>query len=376
MATISNTPRPGYVWDSTDNVWYPIGVGAHQHTNAADTPAVMPYSTYAAAGKNKIINGDFGINQRAFTSITTSYTVGFDRWRFEYSGGTTTMSAQAFTPGNAIGGYEPTNYLRVVTSGMSGTNDYSLIQYAIEDARTLAGQTVTLSFWAKAASGTPNIGISGYQNFPGGNGFTNLPTNVITIGTTWNRYSVTFTMPSVSGKTIIAGSATYLYIGVSSGSGVSGVFGNVGLQNNTFDFWGVQLEAGSTATAFQTATGTIQGELAACQRYYYRQTGTDTNTFLSNAGYGSNNAQYVYATITNPVTMRTTPTVLDYANVRFGDGTNFALPTILTISASAGGASQRSIQIYYSTGGLVQYRPYWITCNTNAAAYIGLGAEL
>jgi hypothetical protein len=32
MATISNTPRPGYVWDTTDNVWYPIGVGAHGHT--------------------------------------------------------------------------------------------------------------------------------------------------------------------------------------------------------------------------------------------------------------------------------------------------------------------------------------------------------
>jgi len=31
MATISNTPRPGYVWDSTDNVWYPIGVGGHSH---------------------------------------------------------------------------------------------------------------------------------------------------------------------------------------------------------------------------------------------------------------------------------------------------------------------------------------------------------
>ena len=31
MATISNTPRPGYVWDATDNVWYPIGVGGHGH---------------------------------------------------------------------------------------------------------------------------------------------------------------------------------------------------------------------------------------------------------------------------------------------------------------------------------------------------------
>jgi hypothetical protein len=35
MATFSNTSRPGYVWDATDNVWYPIGVGAHTHTAAA-----------------------------------------------------------------------------------------------------------------------------------------------------------------------------------------------------------------------------------------------------------------------------------------------------------------------------------------------------
>jgi len=33
MATISNTPRPGYVWDSTDNCWYPIGTGPHTHAD-------------------------------------------------------------------------------------------------------------------------------------------------------------------------------------------------------------------------------------------------------------------------------------------------------------------------------------------------------
>jgi len=46
--------------------------------------------------------------------------------------------------------------------------------------------------------------------------------------------------------------------------------GAIGLQNNTIDIWGVQIEAANTATAFQTATGTIQGELAACQRYFQR----------------------------------------------------------------------------------------------------------
>ena len=33
MATISNQPRPGFAWDSTDNVWYPIGTGTHNHTD-------------------------------------------------------------------------------------------------------------------------------------------------------------------------------------------------------------------------------------------------------------------------------------------------------------------------------------------------------
>lgn len=33
MATISNTPRPGYVWDATDNCWYPIGTGPHSHAD-------------------------------------------------------------------------------------------------------------------------------------------------------------------------------------------------------------------------------------------------------------------------------------------------------------------------------------------------------
>ena len=37
MATISNTPRPGYVFDVTDNVWYPIGVGGHSHADIANT---------------------------------------------------------------------------------------------------------------------------------------------------------------------------------------------------------------------------------------------------------------------------------------------------------------------------------------------------
>jgi hypothetical protein len=40
------------------------------------------------------------------------------------------------------------------------------------------------------------------------------------------------------------------------------------IASNVIDVWGVQLEVGSVATPFSRAGGTIQGELAACQRYY------------------------------------------------------------------------------------------------------------
>ena len=37
MATFSSVSKPGYVWSSTDNVWYPIGVGTHTHSDLSDS---------------------------------------------------------------------------------------------------------------------------------------------------------------------------------------------------------------------------------------------------------------------------------------------------------------------------------------------------
>ena len=59
--------------------------------------AVAPF----VAGKNKIINGDFAINQRAFSSTTTQSTYMFDRWpaNFSVASGTTTYTAQPLQQG-------------------------------------------------------------------------------------------------------------------------------------------------------------------------------------------------------------------------------------------------------------------------------------
>jgi hypothetical protein len=271
-------------------------------------------STEYAAGKNKFINGDFFINQRGFTSTTTTGTYGLDRWFLTCADGTVTYSVQAFTPGAApVAGYEAANFARIVTTGQTATNANGRLRQQIENVRNFAGQTVTVSFWAKAASGTPKVALEFNQNFgTGGSPSSNVThyAGQATIGTTWQRYSVTTTIPSISGKTVGSTANTSVLeflLYVSAGSDFNARTGSLGIQSNTFDFWGMQVEASPTASEFQTATGTLQGELAACQRYYYA-----SDIAVIFLGDVTNGGTYYYTTYL-PVPMRVAPTIVTTA---------------------------------------------------------------
>ena len=273
--------------------------------------------------RNLIINGDFRINQRAFTSITASDTYGFDRWAFQASGGTSTMTPQTFTVGSpAATGYESANFCRLATSGQTLTGHYSILYQKIEDVRTFANSTVTVSFWAKAASGTPKIALEFGQVF-GTGGSPSADVNTYagqsTISTSWARYSITATVPSITGKTIGTTANTSLLgmnFWVSAGSTFNSRTGSIGLQNNTFDIWGVQIERGSVATPFEQRP--IQQELAMCQRYYYR--------FIDGSGQPIGLGMYTFTSlvafyITFPVTMRIAPVLVS------STGTNYYVAT-------------------------------------------------
>jgi hypothetical protein len=238
-----------------------LGVGNSGEQIVADssTSTGLRYQGNFAAGKNKVINGDFGIWQRGTSFTPTSAAAIFttDRFQIYQNGsGSFTCSQQTFTPGTApVAGYESQYFHRIALTTLGTTNAW-VFNSNLEDVRVFAGQTVTLSFWAKGTAAT--IGCYLQQNFgSGGSSVVQTASQSNTLTTSWQRFSFTVALPSISGKTIGTGSSLAVYFG-------SGTV----LANTSWDIWGVQLEASNTATAFQTATGTIQGELAACQRYY------------------------------------------------------------------------------------------------------------
>ena len=358
-----------------------LAVGANGETLVADssTSTGLRYTALFGANKNKIINGDLNVNQRAFTSTTSNAVYTFDRFFTLAVGGTSTYSAQTFTPGTApVAGYEASNYIRIVTSGQSANSDGTALRHRIEDVRTFAGQTVTVSFWAKANSGTPSIAFEFEQAYGSGGSANDLVQGQkVTISTSWARYSMTFSIPSITGKTIGTGSSVGCAWWVSSGSDRNSRLNSLGIQSNTFEMWGFQIEAGSIATPFQTATGTIQGELAACLRYYWRsEAGSAQQKFAQGPAYGTTNA--LTNAINLPTPMRVKPTALDYGGTIWlqqhagAGGTAF---TGLVIDADYSNTKQVVLAITTASG-LTAGTIYELKANSSSTAYIGLSAEL
>jgi hypothetical protein len=277
----------------------------------------------AFAFRNKLINGDFRIDQRNGGATVTyngtnNGTINADRWNGGISGsGSFTARQTPFIPGDMVFKSNLTNLqfthgLRLINSGPI---DRGYIAQHIEDVYTFAGQTVTLSFHAYGTTVPPNgqcyvylrqyFGVGGSEAIivSPGNQFFTITNNPVRV-----PYSFTFTVPSILGKTIGPNSSLQLIIVWSSTAAAN------------WSIAGVQLEEGPTATPFEHRP--IGTELALCQRYYEKS--YNLNTIPGTAvkeGNSYRRYSYVdtlngeYDTVTFKVPKRTTnPTVRIYSS--------------------------------------------------------------
>ena len=314
------------------------------------------YENQYAAAKNKILNGDFSIWQRGTTFNSASSNTYFaDRFTCYVGGGTQNITRQTFTPGTApVAGYEGQYYLRW-TSTSAGP--ISLIQ-RIENVQTFAGQTMTFSFWAKAAVATSISTVATQVFGSGGSTAVSQTSGSQAITTSWARYYFTFNVASVAGKTI--GTSSYFQL-------------DINLPNSTFTFdtWGWQAEVGSTVSNFQTATGNPASELAACQRYYWRQS-AGTNQYVApfcGSTSGTTNPQF---SLMNPVPLRVKASSVDFSTLQAVDiASGYALSAI-TVSANS---TELVSNITTTATGLTAYRSLAIN-SSGASGYLGFSAEL
>lgn len=214
--------------------------------------------------KNRLINGGMDIWQRATTyALTTTVSYGsVDRWAFNQG---TSANGVANQVASGLTGFQ---YALKIGRNSGATNAYYIsMAQAIETVNSIpmAGQSVTISFYAKAGTNFSQASSSIGVNVISGTGTDQSAANIVAgtwtglnnvilssqaITTTWTRYSFTGTVPSSATQVGVQ----FYYLP----SGTAGA-------DDNFYITGVQLEVGSTATPFERRL--YNQELANCQRY-------------------------------------------------------------------------------------------------------------
>ena len=289
-----------------------LAVGSNGDTLVADSAATtgLRWQGSQAAGKNAVINGGFDNWQRgtSFTALGKTFTA--DRWwKFrgsDASGGTWSRQNSASSAPN-------TQYCMRIQrdSGNTGTTHLSIYS-DLETSTSIgyAGQTVVVSFYARKGA-----------NYSGGDFAVSLQTGT---GTDQSQYAgftnetvvltVSATAASMNTSTFVRYSGSVTLATTVTQLGLRAFFTPTGTAGaaDFVEVTGIQLEVGTAATAFTRSGGTLQGELAACQRYY-EQTYVSAATESANKVSSYSDANYTQGTRWK-VTKRTAPSVTVYSS--------------------------------------------------------------
>lgn len=323
--------------------------------------------------RNWIRNGNLTVWQRGGGAFTSGYAA--DGFKLDRTGSTISTTRQSFTLGNQIPGVETPYYMRHVVTSSVGASNYAQFYPPIESVRTFAGQQVTWSFWAKADAAR-NICVEFYQHFGSGGsaGVGGIGSQLIALTTSWTRHQVTVSIPSIAGKTIGTDGMDVLVpvIWMDAGSTYNTRAASLGQQSGTFDFWGLQLEPGATASAFRDAP--VGDVVAECVRYFER---LESPTAAYNVFGTGQCLSTTVAAITVPFTpKRDRPTVTLAAAGNFV--VTSANGTAITCSSVGYQFPTRSaVQIDCTVAsGLVAGNSTKLHANATTGAYIDISAEL
>lgn len=346
--------------------------------------------------RNLIINGDMRIAQRGTSFVSAAngiYTL--DRWRWRKGSGTgvVTITQDTDVPTVAEAGTDFKNSLKidVTTADASlASNDGYGIEQSIEGfnfahlgAGAANARTVMLSFWVKSTkTGTFHVGfLNGANNRGYPASYTVDATN------TWEKKTLAVAMDTtgtwvgatndigvqlrftLAVGTDYEGTANTWNTGTAqqSASGAANAMDNTA---NNFLITGVQLEAGSVATAFEHRD--YGSELARCQRYYYRIKSHGTASYLF-MGHVKTTTSMRFMMI-HPTTMRASPTFAHSGASDFR-GEHAATTSTPSALSAAGDALEESIMLSATVPATTAGQ----SCNLYmivADAYIEVKAEL
>ena len=328
--------------------------------------------------ENRIINGAFDFWQRGTSFTASAY--GADRWINGVSGGTVTMSRQSFTVGDTLGTNNSTYFLRQTVSGQTLSSSLGLVQQRIEGVRSYAGQTITVLGWARRSSGSGNMAVEMVQTFGTGGSPSSDVTGTgqtVTLTTSFAPFALTFTVPSITGKTLGTNGNDYINVNfwTSAGSDYNARTNSLGLQTIGVDLWGIHIKQGThTTSAVDLYRQPELGpELARCQRYYYQYTGNaSTQTPIAPAFLASTvSAQ---ALLQFPVPMRAMPTQSVSAaadiEVTWSAGTSATSAVTLDL------VSTLNASLRITTTGLTTGQGGYFRIAIGAAKYLAFSAEL
>lgn len=262
--------------------------------------------------KNRIINGCFRLwdHGTSFANPANG-TLLANNWKVASVGpaGTFAISRVASTVGDWERDNAPKYFLRW-NQTVVGTPTAAAIEQRIEDVRQFAGDNITISFLAKAASGTPTVFMIISQVFgTGGSPSATVTSAAMTkvISTALAEYEITFAVPSIAGKTLGSNGDDYLSV-------------QIGFDGTTlFDIQLGNIQAGKTSLAmdFEYRSEAEERKLAA--RYFFKTFDNDTAP-AQNAGTSGALAYVVQAAGVNqaglgvryPAAMRVSPTLTFY----------------------------------------------------------------